>query len=280
MSAKDTARQAGDIKSIVFDLAVEGCRKQILTFSKQLKQKMLAKGVSREATDEIIREAFRGYKSLEVFHQHCAAPMQQALESYLTPNRRCLDIAGRILVEYALVRAPKRRIVHPERSVEDDNAREMAVKGVLPRPFVNYFLVALRGNVEGIDDFEARPVLFGSENPVMAVRQDALRDIVEEHTQHFQFGKRKVDWESVYKDPRTMRIGLELIGDVVGAMDNLGDSRFLKIVQNIQNMDKPPADGNVMQREFTITDAKLLKAGLQRAWELLGKAVAAADQPE
>ncbi|MGE4553238.1 MAG: hypothetical protein AB7D57_09005, partial [Desulfovibrionaceae bacterium] len=159
-----------------------------------------------------------------------------------------------------------------------DNAREMAVRGVLPRPFINYFLVALRGNVEGVDDFEARPVLFGSENPVMAERQTTLRAIVAEHTRHFKFGKRSVGWEAVYKDRRTMRIAVELLADVIGAMDNLGNGRVLKIIQNIQNMDKPPEPRNAMQREFTTADVKLLKAGLQRAWELLDKAVGAADQ--
>lgn len=277
MTDADTARQAADIRSIVFEMAVDGCRKQILVFSRQLKKKMLDSGISRETTDEIIREAFRGYKSLEIFHRTCAAPMQQALEAYLTPSRRALDSLGRILTEYAMVRAPKRPLVREERSEEDDNAREMIVRGVLPRPFLGYFLVALRGSVEGVDDFESRPVLFGSENPVMAERQQALEAIIEEHTRHFRFGKRSVDWKEVYKDRRTMRIGLELIGDVLPALDNLGDARFLKIVQNIQGMDKPPDARNAMQREFALSDVRLLKAGLQRAWELLGKTVGSAE---
>ena len=262
-----------DINELITEITLNACRKQILTFSKQLKAKMLETGITRQHTEDIIKEAFRGYKAMATFHEHCDETLYRILEAYLRPSNRGKDILGRLVVEYALYRAVKKPLLNPEGSDKDDQARQKFMRSALPRPLINYFLVSVRGDVDGIDDFEARPVLFGAENPVMAERRELARAVVADHTTHYSYGQRAVDWNAIYADERGKRLAYDLTTDIVRGMDDLGDKRMLKIIQNIQNNDKPVSAKNVMEREFATDDVRLLKAALSRSRELLAKAL-------
>lgn len=273
MTSAQKDQKVVDINELITEITLNACRKQILTFSKQLKAKMLETGITRQVTEDIIKEAFRGYKTMATFHEHCDETLYQILEAYLRPSNRCKDILGRLVVEYAMYRAVKKPLLNPEGSDLDDQTRQVFLRNALPRPLVNYFLVSVRGDVDGIDDFEARPVLFGLENPVMAERRERAQAIAEEHTTRYSYGQRTVDWDGICADERSKKLAYELITDIVRAMTDLGDKRMLKIIQNIQNNDKPVSTKNAMEREFATDDVRLLKAALSRSRELLAKAL-------
>lgn len=269
----DTNQKVLDINEMILEVALNACRKQILTFSKQLKEKMLETGITRRVTDDIIKEAFRGYRTMDTFNEHCVETLYRILEAYLRPSNRCKDVLGRLVVEYSLFRAVKTPLLNPAGSERDDEARRTFLRNALPRPLVSYFLVSMRGSVEGVDDFDAKPVLFGLENETMAERRERATAIAADHTTHYKHGHRVVDWDNIYEDERSKRLAFELIGEVVEGMDGLGDKRMLKIIQNIQNNDKPVSATNVMEREFALDDIRLLKAAMSRARQLLAKAL-------
>lgn len=262
-----------DINEIIYELAVNAARKQILFFSKQLKAKMLSVGITRQVAEDVIKEAFRGYKTMETFHSECHEPLYNVLEAYLQPNNRSRDVLGRLVIEYSLFKITKQPLLHPMGSNADTEARKRFMRNALPRPLISYFLVSMRGTIEGIDSFEARPVLFGVHNPVMAERRESATAIREHYTTLYKHDKRVVDWEAVYKDQRSMRLAFDVLGDVLQAMEGLGNQRMLKIIQNIQNYDKPVSEKNQMKREFVLDDIRLFKGAMTRAWEMLAKAL-------
>ncbi len=262
-----------DINDLIVEITINACRKQILTFSKKLKEKMLETGITRQVTEGIIKEAFKGYKAMATFNEHCSDTLLAILEAYLRPSNRCKDVLGRLVVEYALYRAVKKPLLKPDGSEQDGAARKAFMRNALPRPLVSYFLVSVRGSVDGIDEFDARPVLFGLENETMAQRQELAQAIAADHTTQYNYGQRAVDWERIYEDERSKRLGFDLINDILDGMEGLGDKRMLKIIQNIQNNDKPVSPDNAMEREFVVDDIRLLKAALARSRELLAKAL-------
>ena len=269
----DTNQNVLDINELILEVALNACRKQILTFSKQLKERMIETGITRQVAENIIKEAFRGYKAMATFNEHCTETLYQILEAYLRPSNRCKDILGRLVVEYALFRSVKKPLLNPADSDQDNAARKGFLRTALPRPLVTYFLVGMRGSIEGIDDFEARPVLFGLENEIMAERREQAQAIAAEHTTLYEHGHRVVDWDRIYEDERSKRLAFDLTSDIVKAMEGMGDKRMLKIIQNIQNNDRPVSAKNLMEREFVMDDIRLLKAALSRSRELLAKAL-------
>ncbi|MGE4468749.1 MAG: hypothetical protein AB7D47_01295 [Desulfovibrio sp.] len=269
MTEHTSSRYVEDVRNLVYELALSACRKQVLVFSKELKQKMVAMGMDKAVIKDIIGTAFQGYSTMETFKQESSGQMLSILDAYLRPSNRGRDPLGRLLIEFGLVRAYKRPVIYPDGSRQDEAARKNFIKGVIPRPLLRYFLVAVRGSVAGLDGFTAKSVLFSEHNEAMQERRDDLKALVEEFTVEFNYGKTTVDWRRFHEDARVQSIGRELLGDVLENMHSLGPERLLKIVNNVQSSDKDPDERTTMQRVFTPGDLKQLTVVLERGHKLL-----------
>jgi hypothetical protein len=212
---------------------------------------------------------------MDTFKHECAQVMNDILEAYLRPSERNKDVLGRLLLEYGVVRSFKRQVIFPDGSPQDDQAREEFVKGVFARPLLRYFLVSVRGSLDKVDDFDAKPVLFGTENEAMARRKEELEGIVEEHTTTYKYGKQSTDWPAMYEDERCKTIGLETLDELLGSMRALGPQRYLNILNNIRANDRSGEERTRMNRLFQLNDVRQLLAALGRGQERLQRELGA-----
>ncbi len=263
-----------DVNGLIYDLALQACRKQVLVFSGELKKKMLSLGVSKAKTAEIIKEAFKGYTSMETFKNECSSFMYETLEAYLLPSRRQADGLGRLLVEYGINRANKRQMLFADGSDKDKATRKKFIKGLIARPLVLYFLVSVRGTLDSIDEFKAKPVLFGLENEVMAARKKDITELVTEFTVHYKYDKQSTDWSKLFADIRCKQIVFETLRDILESLQSMGPERYLKIINNIQNNNKFATERTTMKRLFVLNDIKQLIVALKRGYAKLEKELA------
>ena len=268
MSEHDPSYVA-NVNELLYELALKACRKQVLVFTGELKKKMLSLGVSKTKTTEIISEAFVGYKTMDTFKHECSKVMYDVLDAYLRPNLRQRDILGRLLVEYGIVQAYKKQVLFGDHSKQDAAAREQFVKGVVVRPLMRYFLITIRGTLDQIDEFEAKPVLFGLENQAMADRKQDITAIVKEFTVHYKYNKTSTDWHKVYEDVRCKQIAFETLHDILESINSMGPDRYLKIINNIQSNNKHPQERTLMKRLFELNDIKQLVGALSRGYKTL-----------
>ncbi len=260
-----------NVSKLIYDLSLQACRKQVLVFSGELKKKMLSLGVSKAKTGEIIKEAFKGYTTMDTFKGECSSLMYETLEPYLLPSRRQADPLGRILVEHGIIAAYKKQVLFAENSKNDKVAREKFFRGIIIRPLLLYFLVSIRGTLDTIDEFKAKPVLFGMENETMAAHKVDLAEIVAEYTVHYKYDKQSTNWKEFYADIRCKQIALETLHDILESLQSMGAERYLKIINNIQNNNKFAAERTAMKRLFVLNDIKQLMASLKRGYSRLEK---------
>lgn len=264
-----------DVNALLYDLTLKACRKQVLVFSGELKNKMLSMGVSKAKTAEIIKEAFKGYTTMDTFKTECSKVMYDMLEAYLRPSRRQRDNIGRLLVEYGITRAYKRQILCADESEKETAAREKFVKGVIARPLLRYFLVSVRGALDAVDEFKTKPVLFGLENEAMAERTRELAEIVKKYTVQYKYGKQSTNWGALYDDPDCKRLACDTLGEILETIASMGPQRYFKIIGNIQSNNKFPTQRTAMERLFELNDVKQLVAALTRGHKKLVEDLAA-----
>ncbi|MEF2145944.1 MAG: hypothetical protein V3573_10895 [Desulfovibrionaceae bacterium] len=269
MSEHTSSQYVKDVSKLIYDLALNACRKQVLVFSKELKTKMLEIGMEREAINNVIGTAFKGYSTMETFKAESSSALLSILEAYLRPSNRGRDPLGRLLVEYGIIRPYRKQVLFPDGSSQDEAARKQFVKGVVARPVLRYLLVAVRGSIPGLDDFFAKPVFFSEHNEAMRERKSDLESLIEEFTSHYNYGKTSADWHALYADERSMRLGYELLTDVLDNIRTLGPERVLKILNNIQNSDKSESERTAMHRLFHVNDVKQILAAFTRGQAML-----------
>ncbi|MBU1247339.1 MAG: hypothetical protein KKB70_01465 [Proteobacteria bacterium] len=268
MSEHDPSYVA-NVNELLYDLALKACRKQVLIFTGELKKKMRSLGVSKAKTTEIISEAFVGYKTMDTFKHECSKVMYDVLEAYLRPNQRQKDILGRLLVEYGIVKAYRKQVLYCDHSKQDEAGREKFMKGVIVRPLMRYFLITVRGTLDQIDEFQAKPVLFGLENQAMVERNQDIESIVKEFTVNYKYNKTSTDWHMVYEDIRCKQIAFETLHDILDSVQSMGPDRYLKIINNIQSNNKTPQERTRMKRLFELNDIKQLVGALTRGYKVL-----------
>lgn len=253
----------------VCETSLKACRAQVLTFAKVLKEIMLAKGVAPPLVEDIVREGFLGYRDMEVFTNSCSNTLRDVIAAHLQPSNRGLDPLGRVLVEFCFVAGEGGPLLHPDGSEADEDCLYDYVEGSLPRPLVRYFLVAVRGSADGVDAFDARPVLFSPDDETLAEARGVVERTVAACRRENAAGRMGTDWGAVYRAADVRAAAARVVDAVIDRAGPLGAERFLKILENIRKQD-PEADGvNAMGRHFRTGDAELLLAGLERGRALL-----------
>ena len=264
MSDHSPLQQKDQIADLLFKAALRACRNQLLIFAKVVKATLIKDGMSHLDAAETVKKGFDGYKDLTTFESEFVETVGKVLTAYLQPNYRGKDPLGRLLVEYAFVRTRKKGLIFPLGSNEDRAARERFVKGVIPRPVLQYFLISIRGTVDGVDSFKFLPLLFGFDDPVMDERRKAVAGIIEEHRKTPVPGKTVTDWKMVYEDRRSKELMLPFLRQVLERLAALGGRRYLNILENIQRKDDSMGEEPQLRRQITPEDLDQVASALAR----------------
>lgn len=256
------------VKHQLIQLGASACREQVMAFARIMQRTLVEAGVEREVANEAIRHGFSGYRNVSLFNERFGRSSGELLDDYLTPSERGVDNLGRILVEYAFVRGA-RRLLFAEDSEEELQAREVFTPDVLPRQLIRYFLVAVRGSIEGLEAFDARPVLFAQHDPLIRKARELADSIVASHQRKTESGRVLTDWEKVYADHKAQKVCLRLLGEIYRRMKDLGDERLVKIIDNLRLKDESAGGSIDMGRFFKSEDMRQLVEALDAAAERL-----------
>lgn len=254
------------IKRQLTQLGASACREQVMAFVRTVQQKMVEAGIDRETANEAIRHGFAGYRDVTLFRSRFERAAGQLLEEHFTPSDRGVDNLGRILVEVAFVRCEP-RLLFDDDSEQEEQAREIFTEGVIPRQLVRYFLVAVRGTVDGLEAFDARPVLFAPADPLIAKARELADSIVASHQRRTESGRVLTDWEKVHGDPKAKKVCARLLGEIHRRMKDIGSERLAKIFDNLRLKDESAGGQVCMDRYFRAEDFDQLVEALRAGAE-------------
>lgn len=231
---------------------------KIKIYTQLLRKTLIESGVDAEVFDNAIQVA-----TLELEVQESQRDLAQ--ESLKTYENRGIDTVGRLVVEYCFIRSPQGKMIWPEYSDEDTMARWQFSDSVIPRPLMRYFLISVRGTIEGIDDFSSNSFLFGNNSQEISAIQQTIGKLIEEFKGPFGSGESSVDWQMVYEDTRFKELTLNVVSTLRNKMNKSGLADYLATLNEYHEIDPKNEEVNLMQRPFTLKDAQQIEAALEAA---------------
>jgi len=242
----------------IIRLAKQISNKKLEMYTQLLRKALADSGVSRGVFDNAVQMA-----TLELEVQESRSDIvQNSLKTY---ENRGIDTVGRLVVEYCFIRSPQGKMIWPEYSDEDTMARWQFSDSVIPRPLMRYFLVSVRGTLEGIDEFSSQSFLFEKDSQNINAIHQTISDLIEEFKGPFGSGESSVDWQTVYEDDRFKALTLDIITTLRGKMNESGLDGYLGQLKAYHEIDPKSDEVNLMQRAFTLEDVQQIEAALRAA---------------
>lgn len=243
---------------------------QLKIYTKTLRSSLLEAGVEKDVVDSALKSSVQKLKRMSSFNTDCQRVICSAYDQAHLKGKRGIDSIGRILVEYCFIRIPEHKMIWPESSEQDKKSRESYTHGIIPRPFMNYFLVSVRGTIPELNKFDASSVLFGEENEAHEERKKYVDSLVKEFEANESIPLRS-KWDHIYTDARFQTAARDLIRDIRKKMEQFGLERYLRVLENLRQRDPDNKGSNRMHRPFNFEDAKQLENALWSAEEALAK---------
>lgn len=243
-------------------------KSQLLLFTQVIRRHLLKAGIDRDLLSKALKEAVKEFRAKQTYDRDCKLALK-AKHADKAKENRGIDCIGRILVEYCFFLAPEKKLIWPDNSEKDIQARISFTEGVIPRPLMRYFLISVRGSIPQLDKFEASSVLFGEENTAHEERKKYVHELIMQFRQADP--KNNIDWKAVYADTRFQKIALELIGDIRRKIEQFSLERYLRILENIRQRDPAKNTINAMERAFSMEDVKLIDESLWAAERVLAQ---------
>ncbi|MDC0336313.1 hypothetical protein OAN24_05425 [Pseudodesulfovibrio sp.] len=223
-----------------------------------LRHKLVASGVDAAQVDDAAQAATLELQVLDMDQ----SIIEQAMRS---EEHRGIDSVGRIIVEYCFVRTLSGKMIWPEYSDNDTMARWQFTEEVLPRPLMRYFLVSVRGSIEDLDGFSAESMLFKDTPEELETLRQTMGDMLDDYRGPFGTGESAINWQDVYEDERFQKMALDIVSRLRTMLDACGLDEYLAQLEAYSQMDTMSSGTNIMQRAFTIEDARQIAQALTSA---------------
>ena len=256
-----------EVADQLYGVSLQAFRKQVYELGTVLKKSMLEAGVERDVVARVLKQSFESLKDMHIYKMECIGAQTEILQRYLAPKNRGRDILGRFLTAYVFAESAPKRFLHPVDADEEQEAREKFVRGVVSRPLLRYFLVSVRGDVDMVDDFEARPMLFRIDDPSLEAKENKILKILKRYTRQYDDGSTVIDWAAAYDDPRSKELALAFISDILQRIREFGKERYLLVLDNIRQKAKllaPAGSNQVLGRPPMAEDVEQIVLALER----------------
>jgi hypothetical protein len=236
------------------------CRERLDLFTTNLERHLITggvdSGVMKRAMDKAMAETLKESAILAEKAARCEE------------NRR-IDSIGRLLVEYCFLRAPSSRMLWPEQSERDLQARREFLSNVVPRPLMRYFLISVRGAIDELDRFESPSLLLNDDGREC----DRLRLQINERLENFKgpfgSGESQVDWDGVYENRDFQALTLKIIETMRHKLSDYGLETYLSHLQHYRTLDPESRGINAMHRPLSLDDARQLEHAMEFAESVL-----------
>lgn len=245
---------------------------QLKLYTKAIRSKLLKAGIEQNLVDATLKSAIKHLQNTSSFQQDCQKLLCAENDDICPKDNRGIDSIGRILVEYCFIRTPQKRMIWPVSSKQDSDARKAFNPAIMPRPLMNYFLISVRGTIPKLNNFEASSILFGEENQKHEERKEYVESLVKEFSTN-NTSNPSTKWEKIYSDVRFQAAARDLISEIRRKMEEFGQERYLRIIENLRQRDPENRFSNKMLRAFTVDDTKQIENALWAAEEALAKPI-------
>lgn len=260
MPRKEVSLKTPAIKHALSKISHCECRKLIFSFVNVLRKQLLHQGLEEERIQEGFRLAMEEFTpDCFATNQECTHLVLETLENYICAQEESGDIIGRILFHFIFESPAGGCLVHADGSEKDEQARREFTSGVIPRPLMRYFLICVRGAVDGIDSFNSLPVLFGSNYEFIEQRTQAALDLAQDYRMTEDSEASPIYYPGYFLDRRVRIYAYEFLIEVARRMEELPEDRLLMIFDNLQSKQRRSVNAVEMNRRFTLEDIRQLR---------------------
>ncbi len=249
-------------------------RKLLFSFANRLRKNLDAKGLDRDLSLEAIRQTIEEFgQECHAINEECMHLVEEALENFLNSQEQGGDILGRILFYFLFESAPGGRLVYEDSHADNERACMEFVQGVIPRPLMRLFLVSVRGSVEGIDPFQALPVLFGAGGEYIQEKTEEALELAKDYRMGEESEDSPIYYAGFFLDMRVRVFALELLEKVWERMEQMPGDRLLQVYENLQSKRRKATGVTDMERMLTVEDMEQLCGAVRNGLDALRKAL-------
>ena len=275
MDSKEIDFQSEAALNMLSKVTQGQCNKHPLLFARIVRRLLLEQGVAEATVNAVLEEAKQEYgpECYEVNSQ-CAIITGGALKDYYSGDEEA-DILGRILVHFCFM-APNAAIkVYGDGDEQEMLARRQFTPNVLARPVMRYFLISVRGTLEGVDPYMSLPALFGTDmEDINTLTEKAMQ--IAEHHRHGSTPDKPgpVHWGGFYKEPNARKLALFVVGQALKRIQAMGLDRYLQVLENYQAKRRSKLGSVLMERALLPEDAQQIVRALDDARKRLQASLA------
>lgn len=266
MKREDIHLGTGKVKDLLCTITLPECKKLVLGFMYDLRRELLAAGIDEAKVRQAMVNALEDYSPACTAHNSvCAAKVGEAIENYINASDRGQDVLGRVLAHYCF-KCPDLPARVPERGSEEDaHCRREFVPSLMPIPLADYFMISVRGSVEGVDAILSLPMLFGTDMTYLEAKQQECIEILADYRIGGDAEDAPIYWEGAFLDNRIRCLALELVRKTHSAIMDLGAEHYIRILENLETKHAHRNGQRRMEREFGPNDVAQLLSMLDAA---------------
>lgn len=260
MPRKEVSLKTPAIKHALSKVSHCECRKLIFSFVNVLRKQLLNQGLGEERIQAGLKLAMEEFApDCFATNRECTHLVLETLENYICAQEESGDILGRILFHFVFESSSSGCLVHDDGSEEDERARREFTPGIIPRPLMRYFLICVRGSVDGVDSFNSLPVLFGSNYEFIEQSTKAALDLAQDYRMTEDNEASPIYYPGFFLDRRVRIYACEFLLEVAKRMEELPEERLLMIFDNLQSKQRRSVNAVEMSRRFTLDDVRQLR---------------------
>lgn len=251
------------------------CKKQLFTFANMVRRAARDEGLDDAAVGRAIKKALTDYgPTCKGVNAECMGLVQGAIEDFINAGDHGRDIIGRLLTHYML-QADAGVAMPKAGEDEEEGARQSFLPGVMPRPLLDYFLITVRGSVEGLDPIQSLPLIFGTGMGWLGDKEARLGQIIEDYrieapdageadehamaAEGATTSEAPIYWEGVFLDNRTRLLALQFFSEIAARIKDLGAEHYAMLLANLESKHRNTHGHTLMQRPFQVEDVAQLQ---------------------
>jgi hypothetical protein len=268
----ETAFVSPAAEAMLHNLTISKCKQQLLAFAHAYRRRLKDLGVADDVLAGALKDTLGEHaRTCSGITRECVIMSLEALEAFYSNTDCEKDILGRIICHYCF-HLPESSVALPARDSDlEHQCRGEVVPGTLPLPLVGYFLVMVRGGIEGIDPYRSMPILFGTSFDELGDYQDSALETAEDYRLSDE-ADAPIHWEVFFQDKRTQVLAVELLSRIHARLKDMPTESVLQIIENLQGKRRNRTGEVVMNRRFEEDEIRLLSAAIREAVTFLRQA--------
>ena len=189
--------------------------------------------------------------------------VEETIENYINSADKGRDVIGRALRHFCFLQNDD-SYDFPGPATDVEAYIGDLQHGVVAQPAVEYFLITIRGSVDGLDPIRSLPLIYGTNLEYVDKKNAALQEILKDYKMDGAEDA-PVYWHGVFLDKRARAITLEIVTQTIERIEDTGLDNYLVLLDNLELKYQRRFGRTMMDRPFVLQDVKQLMRILERS---------------